>query len=310
MAADLGFLEALKGKRTVLTSHSLGDPDGLGAAFALKSYLGKASVVPADSITALSRKLLEHAGLKLDEPCERDALIVLDCNSRILMGRFSTANTYAVIDHHSAHSDPIESEHKFIDESYSSTCEIVYEYLREKKFSLEPEIALLLAAGIILDSANFRNSHERTFTYMGELLKLAEIEYKDLMGLLEMPRNLSQRMAVLKACQRAKIDRQGDYLVATSRVNSFESYAAESLLELGANVSFVGYAGRDARISARTSLRLAPKVKLTDIMAEAGKLLGGSGGGHPGAAGATGPNADRLDEALDLCSKLALQRLK
>jgi len=327
MAGDLNFLDSLKGKRVVLTFHSLGDVDGVGAAFALKNYLGeRALVVPADRVTALSRKLLAHVGFSLDElapsaasapassPSARapyDALVVLDCNSRMLMGRFASEKPYAVIDHHSAHTDPLSSRNEFINPAYSSASEIVYEYLRarQKQKPLDSRIALLLAAGIALDSAGFKSSREKTFTYMGELLSQAHTEYDKLTELLEVPLNISQRIALLTACQRAKLERKGEFLVATSRVNSYEAAAAEALLSLGADVAFVGYAGADARISARTTLHLAHTLRLTEIMAAAGKLLGGSGGGHPCAAGATGPKKSKLKQALALCSKLAIERL-
>ncbi|VVC02951.1 DHH family protein [Candidatus Burarchaeum australiense] len=323
MAGDLRFLDSLKGKRVLLTFHSLGDVDGVAAAFALKHYFGKdrAAVVPVDRVSSLTRNLLGHTGFSFDYPSSSalrpeayDALVVLDCNSRMLMGKFADARAYAVIDHHSAHTDPLDSANRFVNPSYSSTCEIVYEYLRErqKRKKLDSRIALLLAAGIALDSANFKNSREKTFTYMGELLSQAHTEYGDLLELLDMPRTVSQRIAILGACQRARIERArtGDFLVATSRVNSNEADGAEALLSLGADVAFVGYAGDDARISARTRLHLAHRLRLTEIMARAGKLLGGSGGGHPCAAGSTGPKKSKLPAALALCSKLALQRLE
>jgi len=309
MARDLSFLDSLKGKRVLLTFHSLGDADGVGAAFALKRYLGNSTVVPVDRITSLAKKLINHVGFALDKPGSYDALVILDCNSRMLMGQFADAKAFGIIDHHSAHSDPIRAKNKFIDPDYSSTCEIVYEYLRERQESIDHRVAFLLAAGIVLDSANFKNSHQRTFKYMSELLSHAQVEYDELLEFLDVPKNISQRMAVLKACQRTELKRTGDYLIATSRVNSFEAVAAESLLTLGADVSFVGYAGKDARISARTHIRLAPRLNLTDIMAQAGKILGGSGGGHPCAAGATGARKAKLKEALALCTKLAAERL-
>ncbi|MDO8339547.1 MAG: DHH family phosphoesterase [Candidatus Burarchaeum sp.] len=327
MAGDLRFLDSLKGKRVVLTFHSLGDVDGVAAAFALKNYLGeRALVVPADRVTSLSGKLLAHVGFSLDElpqsaasasaasPSARapyDALVVLDCNSRMLMGRFSNEKPYAVIDHHSLHTDPLGSRNEFINPSYSSASEIVYEFLRERQGQkpLDSRIALLLAAGIATDSAGFRSSREKTFTYMGELLAQAHTEYGDLLELLEVPLNISERVELLRACQQAKVERKGNFLLATSLVKSYEAAAADALIALGADVAFVGYAGDDARISGRTTLHLAHTIQLTEIMARAGKLLGGSGGGHPAAAGATGPKKSKLKQALALCSKLALERL-
>jgi nanoRNase/pAp phosphatase (c-di-AMP/oligoRNAs hydrolase) len=307
---DLLFLDSLKGRRAAFTFHSQGDVDGVASAFALKMHFGNSIVLPVDRINAQAKRLLDYVGFALDKPPQKyDALVVVDCNSKILLGNFASEKAYAVLDHHVPHADAPAAQFRFVDPSYSSACEIVYEYLRSKSKSLDHRVAFLLACGIITDSANFRHANARTFKYMAELLEHAQMDYLEILDILDKRASLAQRKEVLRACQSAKISTIGDFVVATAVSKGFEASVAEALLELGADVSFVGCATKDARISARSLHAVVAKVKLTEIMGRAGKVLGGSGGGHPGAAGADGPRAKRLDEALEMCGKLAMERL-
>ena len=307
--ADLSFLDLLRGRRIAFTFHSLGDVDGVAAAFALKRHFGNALVLPVDRVNAQAKKLLDYVGFRLDADGKYDEIVALDCNSEALLGKFAGKRFFAVIDHHSKHSDPPLSRHRFIDESYSSVSEIVYEYLRERDDSLDHRVAFLLACGIITDSAGFGHSRRQTFEYMGELLGHAQMEYSEVAGMLEVKQSREARLAVLEACKNAEVVMAGEFVVAISRARSFEAAAAEALLAAGADVAFVGVAGKDARISARANRNASGRVKLTDIMARAGRMLGGSGGGHPGAAGVDGPKAAKLDAALVGCRKLAVERL-
>ncbi|MFA6036154.1 MAG: DHHA1 domain-containing protein [Candidatus Micrarchaeia archaeon] len=307
--ADLSFLDLLRGRRTAFTFHSLGDVDGVAAAFALKRHFGNALVLPVDRVNSLSKKLLDYVGFSLDGDAPFDEIVALDCNSEALLGRFAGKRFFAVIDHHSRHADPPLARHRAIDESYSSASEMVYEYLRSKGESLDHRVAFLLACGIITDSAGFRHSRRQTFIYMGELLEHAQMDYAEIAEMLEPEPTKEARLIVLKACKDAEVFEAGKFVIAVAKAKNLEAAAADALVEAGADVAFVGFAGKDARISARASRRASAQLQLTGIMAQAGKVLGGSGGGHPGAAGADGPKLAKLDAALAECRKLAVQRL-
>jgi nanoRNase/pAp phosphatase (c-di-AMP/oligoRNAs hydrolase) len=45
-------------------------------------------------------------------------------------------------------------------------------------------------------------------------------------------------------------------------------------------------------------------------MNDVGAFISGSGGGHPAAAGANGPNVDKVKQALELAVRLARDQLK
>ena len=73
---------------------------------------------------------------------------------------------------------------------------------------------------------------------------------------------------------------------------------ADALVAAGADVAFVGTSDKKgARISARLRPSYATEVDLPGLMREVGRYLGGMGGGHPAAAGASGSKRERLEEA-------------
>ncbi len=305
----LSFFREIREKEVLITFHSLADVDAVGSAFALKSWFPNARVVAPDTVNSHAKKLMRLLNLSLDESSPfHEALIVLDTHSRRLLGHFSVEKADIVIDHH-IRQDSIDAKHAIIDNSYSSTSEIVYGILKQLG-PVDSVSATCLLAGIISDSAGFKNASWRTFEAITELSKLSKLGYEELLELTESRPDVSQRIAILKAVQRCEVERVGDFLIANSSVSACESLAAESLVEIGADVAFIGYTGEDARISSRMRIGLEGKLNLAEIMAQAGKILGGSGGGHECAAGANGPEIGKMDEALSECVAIAREKLK
>ncbi|MFH1470244.1 MAG: DHH family phosphoesterase [Candidatus Micrarchaeota archaeon] len=305
----LSYFREIKEKNVVITFHSLADMDAVGSAFALKSWFPTARVIAPDTINSPAKKLMKLLKLELGQKGQpHDALIVLDTHSRRLLGHFSVEKADIVIDHH-IKQDSIDAKHAIIDNSYSSTSEIVFGILKQLG-PIDSTSASCLLAGIISDSAGFKNASWRTFEAIAELSKLSKIDYSQILELIESRPDVSQRIAVLKAIQRCEFERVGDFLVVSSSVSACESLAAEALVEIGADVAFVAYSGEDARISSRMRMGLEGKLNLAEVMARAGKILGGSGGGHECAAGANGPDVGKVGEALSECIAIAREKLK
>jgi nanoRNase/pAp phosphatase (c-di-AMP/oligoRNAs hydrolase) len=316
----LDFLKSLRRKRVLLLLHSLADLDSLGSAIALKSYFKNAKIATPDAITAKSKKLLKFLNARLDlvDEFDFDAIIILDTSSYHMLSDFSKRvkefkGEIGIIDHHSIHEDSIRAEHLLIDNNSSSTCEITYEILKELGLEIDEKTAVCLLTGIIQDSASFRNASKKTFNCVVELLEKTKLEYEDILEIISTELDISERIALLKVCQRAEIIRVGNFLIAKSTIGSFEAAAAESLISLGADFAFVGSkSSSEARISGRMREELAKELGInlaTNIMFHAGKILKGSGGGHPAAAGANGPSIKALEEALDECVTLTKKRL-
>jgi phosphoesterase RecJ-like protein len=320
MKAMLNFLKSVREKRALIIIHSLADLDAVGSALALKTFLKNSSITASDLPSEKARKLLKFlkSEITVGGKLSCDVLFVLDTNSYDMLGNLADAvknfkGKMAVIDHHSLHPDSINADHLLVDNRYLSTSELIYELLRELNCKVSEREALCLLCGIIDDSAGFRNANRKTFSNIAKLLGKTRMEYEDVLRLVETDMDVSQRIALLTAFKRAEVERVGDYIIAKSAVGSFEAKAADALIKVGADFSFVGCRSkREVRISARMRDHFLNELGInlgTQVMEKVGKILKGSGGGHACAAGANGPNLDAFDGALDECVKLTRELL-
>jgi nanoRNase/pAp phosphatase (c-di-AMP/oligoRNAs hydrolase) len=305
------FLREIGEKKALITFHSLGDLDAVCSAIALKKSLKNATVASPDKVNSEAKRFLLSINetiplLSTVNPKDFSFIIVLDTNSPFLLPEAAGLQIDLIIDHHSVHPDSLKSRYALIDNTVSSTCELLFPLLEK----VDEKTALCLLVGMISDSANFKNANQNTFPIISKLLQKAGLPYNKILSFTSVPADISQRIALFKACKRLQFQKIGDVLIARS-VSSFESHAASAFIELGADFSFVGHEGKeDARISARIRPEFSDAVDLPSIMSEAGKIIGGDGGGHQCAAGATGKYPDKIDEALDFCVETVLARLK
>ena len=304
------LLSRLKGRRAIITFHSLGDVDAAGAAIAISRMIGKSCVVaPPDRPSSAARKLLDYtgtqttlfSGLKISG---NDFIIALDSASPHLMPHLAGIQPDLLIDHHSWLGGEIQAKQSINDPAASSTCEMLF-------FLLDPAdriscTALLL--GIISDSAGFRYATSRTFEAASALLGRSGLTYSQIQSLAIVPETLDERAESLRSCQSVSAERIGGHIVATAMAKSHEAHFADALVHLGADIAFVGCEAEDGRISARMRDSMQGKVRLDGIMFEVGKVLGGHGSGHELAAGASG-SKENLRAALGICVKLAEQQI-
>jgi nanoRNase/pAp phosphatase (c-di-AMP/oligoRNAs hydrolase) len=101
------------------------------------------------------------------------------------------------------------------------------------------------------------------------------------------PQDISMRIAILKAASRVELDRVHDMLIASSHVSSFGGSASSMLINIGADIAFVGTAkGESVRISSRAKREAVNAgVNLGQLMEDISNEYNGTGGGHSGAAG-------------------------
>ncbi|VVC00087.1 DHHA1 domain protein [uncultured archaeon] len=300
----------LKGRKSIITFHSLGDLDAAGSAIALQRYLGKKAIIaPPDTPSASARKLLAYTETETTifsqaKRTPSDVIIVLDSSSPHLLSHLAGIEPDLMIDHHSRSGGEVAAKKTVNDPTASSTCEMLY-------FMLHPtdkisSIALLL--GIISDSAGFQNATSRTFEAVSALLETSGVSYSQIKQLAFAPESLSERIEALRSCQSVRAERLGEHIVATAMAKSHEAHFAEMLVRMGADIAFVACEGEDGRISARMRESLRGRVRLEKIMFEIGKVLGGSGSGHELAAGASG-GRENIRAALGICVKLSEQQL-
>ena len=300
----------ISAKRAIITFHSLGDVDAVGAAIALSRHIGKKAVIAApDRPNASARRLIASTGSEicLFSEIQRekgDAVILLDSSSPALLPHLSGIEPIILIDHHTQGQGAVRAKKEIIDPTASSTCEMLYFLLNPK----DKTSCIALLCGIISDSALFQNASSRTFTAMASLLSRSGLSYSQLLPLSQSPESLSERIEALRSCESVTADHIGGSIIALAMAKSHEAHFADMLISLGADIAFVGCEGEDGRISARMQNSLSGKVHLLPIMSEAGRLLGGNGSGHECAAGASGKR-EAVRETLSACRKMAEQEL-
>ncbi|MFA4982991.1 MAG: DHH family phosphoesterase, partial [Candidatus Micrarchaeia archaeon] len=265
-AAFSRSLSSIKAKRIVLTFHSLGDIDAAASAIALSRFIGKKCIIaPPDKPNSGARKLLDYCGAQTILSSEakitsEDFIIALDSASPSLLPHLSGIQPDLLIDHHSRTGGEIAAKKRIIDESASSTCEILH-------FLLKPtdkitSIALLM--GIISDTANFKSATPRAFEAASALLSHSGLSYSQIHSLAGAPESFGERVEALRSCQSVSSEKVGNFIIATAMAKSHEAHFADMLTHLGADIAFVGCEAESggARISARMRDSLLGRVKL------------------------------------------------
>jgi len=309
-AGLLPLVSSLKGKRAILTFHSLGDLDAVGSAIALRRALGsKCIIAPPDRPSSSARKLLAYSGEETTlfsdvKLTSKDIVVALDSASPHLMAHLAGITPDLLIDHHTRFGGEIRAKHEICDPVASSTCEMLY-------FILKPTdrlscIALLI--GLVSDTSAFKYATPRTFEAASALLEHSGMSYSQILPIAVSPESLSERIEALRSCKSVSAEKIGEHVIATAMAKSHEAHFAEVLVHLGADAAFVGCEGEDGRISARMRDTMAGRLHLDRIMFEVGKVLGGRGSGHELAAGASG-GKENLRPALGICVKLSEQQL-
>ena len=297
----------------LLIAHHSPDIDSIASAISLAIALkrhGKTAAITAEgTANGQISYFMKRFGFSLSKPdFSADCIIVVDTNSPSLFDLESVKKSKAkkiLIDHHSPKEDVMaEFDVSIVDETAVSTTEIIYDLFKEWGEPITKEIAIALSAGIVTDSANFIAATPRSFHVLADSLGKSGASFQDVLSSIHSPPEQSEKIARLKGAQRLELIREGKYLIATSKVSSFEGSVARALLSLGADVSFVGAAKNgEVRISARAKNELTRKgLHLgRDILPSISQLIGGDAGGHAAAAGANGINHNSLDAALSIC---------
>ena len=316
------FIKRHRNHNVLLALHSQADVDTLASALALNEYFTKGTICVPDMLGSQAKRINERFNGQVvkfkDAPLGNSAIMVLDSNSySMLEGMADYVRSFkgeiAVVDHHSIHTDAVAAAHSLIDNSASSTCEMVYSLFKTLNFPISSRCAELLLIGIIHDSADFRNATTHTLEIVTYLLKRTKLALPSLFALAAEQDDAAKRIGVLKAVSRAKVYRAGNFIFASSTASSFEASAASTLISLGADYAFVAQeTHHEIRISARCRPELVEErgADVAEIMSSIGRLIGGTGGGHAAAAGANGPRRELLEDALARCVELARGQMR
>jgi len=314
------FLSSILGKKVLILTHIGADVDAVGSAGALYFAFHKNSNITIgipEHLNLNSKQMAEMLKIPYEinpNPKEFDALILLDLNSVEMLGSMRNGvkkfkNPILLIDHHTDSGEKLTiKELSLIDEDAISTTELLYKLFKKMKLGITPEIASCIAAGVITDSAGFLVADHSTFKIMAEVLELSGKSYSDIVSLFRIETDISEKIAQLKAARRCKIFKSFEHLIVSTDVGAFEASAATSLVRLGSDIAFAGDSTNGKiLISGRANNQF---VKATgfdlakDVFIPLGEEMGGSGGGHAGAAGYNGEGED-VSPILDKCVELA-----
>jgi len=306
-SAFLSFLSSHSQDRLVISTHRKADTDGLASAFALHAFFPN-SVMAVDELDEGAKGLAEKLGIStvvLKELDRKDyaGLVVVDTASYTLLEPAKQWKILLVIDHHHPEGRDMKSEIMIADEDSPSTAEMIAWLLP----SVDAKSAFALAAAVISDTARFKSGNADTFRTLAKLMDVCGASYQELLEMGEPELRSDVKSAVLKAFQRVSIVYAGGLVIATSEVGSNESDAAQAITE-AADVAFVASwkdREKETRISARA--RKSCHVALNEVMKEVGVSLGGNGGGHPKAAGAS--VKVHTQEALKRCVEEFIERI-
>lgn len=321
------YLDALRGLlrgRILLLCHHNADPDSICAAYAFQELAAtldptvEAEIILPGGTSILSRKIMGKLGIVFSEDqslVRADVLVVLDTATLSQLGDLGDAMASAeapkvFIDHHAPHPEIASIASLFIvDESASSTCEIVQRLF--EGYGLVPSrlVADALLVGIAFDSRRFTIGSAKMFRSVSSLLEVGD-PLEDLIPLLFLKRERPERIARLKAAQRMQLHTVGEWTITTTHVSSYQASAARALIGFGADVAIVASKDKgELRASLRategfyrgTSIHLG-----RDIAQPLGSEFGGAGSGHSTAAGlnAKGDLRAMLKRAVELIREL------
>ncbi len=317
-------LSSIKRKNILLVTHAGADVDAICAAAALLFPLRKSNKaqifvpnhigIPAKKLAKkleIPFKVVKKASLK-----EFDCLFLVDFNDLQMAGGLESSissfkGEIFLVDHHQLTRKKITSQKNTLaDPNAVASCELVFDWLKKSGIKIDKKMATCLAAGLVTDSAYFLVATSKTFAIMSEMLAKSGKSFSGLLSIFSVPRTFDEKIAKLKAAKRARIFLVSGYIVVTSDVGAFESDAASALVKIGADIAFVGDTeDNKLRISGRASQQIVKKENFglaNNVFQKLPTYFGGSGGGHPGAAGFNGKGKN-INEALQKCLALTKQ---
>jgi phosphoesterase RecJ-like protein len=290
------------GERILIVGHQNADPDALGAAQGVKELILKlnpsiiAEIVLPEDTSLITLNVASSLGLEIkaiETMPNPDTIVIVDTGGTNQLGgwwqRISKENVQIIfIDHHLPDSEILQLSNLYIiDPDATSTSEMVYQLMKTYNLTPSKKTASALLAGITFDTRHFSIGGTNTFSVASELLEVTG-DISEVKELLILPMGESEKIARLKAGQRADITQIGEWLISTSQLSSFQSSGARALVSLGADLAVVaGEVDNEVRASMRSTSQFyrSTLLHLGDFCYELAKFFNGSGSGHPTAAG-------------------------
>jgi len=321
----VSLIDKLDAKLAVLLCHNNADPDAIGAAYALSGLLKRLKpnleieIAVASGPSRLSKRIIAILPIEIVyQPHieEADVLFLVDTNTvqqlDMLCKKILPDQPLVVVDHHSSHPETERLAALSVsDVTASSACEVVYRLFEEAEVKPSIDEAKALFLGIAFDTRHFVIANSGTFKVLSSLID-AGVDVQEILPILSLPMEFSERVARLKACTRIKLLTLNNWLIALSHVSAYQASAARSLMSIGAHVAVVaGQKDEQIQVSFRATREFYLETGIhlgNDFAKPLGDFINGIGGGHAVSAGANGTGD--LKTCLRFCSKLISNKLK
>jgi len=298
------WVEGLSECTVCVAMHRNADPDALASALGVKEILRSLSheknvlLLTSEGLEQASKKLLEALAPQTevinDNPSGCDAAVIVDTSTPQQLNKLSSllSKPYVVVDHHEVNDLVRGADVGIHRASATSTSELVAELMMYLKVRPDPRILTLLIAGILYDTRVLRLASPETFAVMAWLTENGG-DYRQALNILTLRETgRSEVIARLKGLSRTGLYRLNkEAILAVTCIGAHESAVLKALIDAGADVA-VAVAKRPnaTRITIRVSRsflkRLGGEPIASNLALHFAKELGGSGGGHAGAAGA------------------------
>jgi len=277
-------------KRIAILTHNRADTDALASAYAMSKVLPSSVICSEEEMNEGAKMLAERLDIETRELSSLDkkqfeGLVVVDTSAYTLAPCAKGWKILFVIDHHRGEGRDMKGEFEALDPDSPSASEIIADMLSDS--AIDQKMAFALSVGIIADAARFKSARANTFEALARLMKKADAPYSELLAFAEPEPKNEAKIAILTAMKRVNFIYSAGYIIATSEVGSNESDAAQ-LISDAADVAFVAKwkdSEQATRISARA--RKSVKIPLNTVMDAVAREIGGAGGGHQKAAGAS-----------------------
>jgi nanoRNase/pAp phosphatase (c-di-AMP/oligoRNAs hydrolase) len=321
----LELIDQNRAGNVLLLCHHNSDPDAVCSAYAFQGLLKKlrpditSEIGTGLGISRLSKHICSFLPIKVNLHPDVDkaqVIILLDTNTIQQLGNLiekvsKTKVPIAVVDHHAVHPDTQGICKVCITiEDAASTCDIVYDFYKEANLKPNLNEAKALFLGMAFDTRHFVLASSSTFKAVADLVDNG-VNAQEVLAMLAIPMDFSERVARVKACRRAKIVRINNWIIAFSHVSAFQASAARALTDIGAHMSAVaGQKGENIEISLRCTREFTEKTGIhlgRDIAKPLGEALKGMGGGHAMAAGVNGKG--EIKSGLKRCLRLLKENL-
>jgi len=310
--------------RIVITSHQNSDVDAVLSCYVAKRIVnelnGRATVdVITPGMNLQARRVAESLGITI-EIVEGNALpqydlcLLLDVNNLAHIGSLKdyvvSDKPVVIIDHHRPSIGMPPNALSIIDDDAVATAEVLCDIMISLGLKPSKKEAQCLLIGILSDSRRLMIGTEKTLRDVAFLLSHGA-SLSEAVATLSMPMSYSEKVARLKASQRASLYSLGQWIVAVSNVGSYEASAARALVDLGADLAAVcNELNGEVRLCARAGEDFVKStgLHLGEELERLGSMMSGSGGGHASAACATIPR--RCSEVIEGFLALVSNKLK